>query len=66
MLTIVPAENISQPTAESQNENLPSDIEIWRRVREIRAGWSVTERVRRRREAEHRFADLLDSLSVDG
>ncbi len=49
----------------SQNETSVSDIEISRRAMEIRAGWSLSERVRRRREAESRFADLMVSLGVE-
>lgn len=49
----------------SQFETLPSDTEIFRRVQGIRSRWSVSERLRRRREADRRFSDLLDALSVD-
>lgn len=49
----------------SQNETTVSDFEISRRVMQIRAGWSLSERVRRRREAENRFADLMTSLGID-
>ena len=47
----------------SQCEMGPSDAEISRRVLEIRSRWSVSERIRRRREAEDRFATLLSSLT---
>jgi len=49
----------------SQIETLPSDTEIIRRVQAIRSQWSVSERLRRRQEADRRFSDLLDALSVD-
>jgi hypothetical protein len=52
-------------TPETQNETLPSDLEIRRRVRNIKSGWSATECIRRRREAEHRFVDLLCKLGVE-
>ena len=43
-------------------ETLPSDEEISRRVLRIRSGWTVEERIRRRHEAEMRFADLVCKL----
>jgi hypothetical protein len=46
----------------TQIETLPSDVEISRRVLQIRSKWSVSERVRRRHEAEQRFADLVNCL----
>lgn len=48
----------------SQNEISVSDWEITERVRKIRSGWSVAERVERRREAERRFADLIERLAA--
>ena len=48
-----------------QNETFLSDAEISRRVMRIRSGWSVGEKVRRRREAEERFADLMGKLVGD-
>ena len=64
MLTVaqLPIENAETVAAHAANEVLPSDAEISRRVLRIRAGWSVEERVKRRREAEARFADLLYKL----
>lgn len=64
MLTVTSDPCVSEPNHASQNETAPSDLEISRRVMEIRAGWSLSERVRRRREAETRFADLMASLGV--
>jgi hypothetical protein len=36
-----------------------------RRVRKIKSGWSATECIRRRREAEDRFVDLMCKLGVE-
>ena len=46
----------------AQNENQISDAEVFHRVLHIRSGWSLAERIRRRREAERRFADLVARL----
>ena len=62
MLSVASESYVSETTGYSQNETSVSDLEISRRVMEIRAGWSLSERVRRRREAESRFADLMESL----
>lgn len=61
MLTATCSPCVSESTAVSHNATL-SDAEISRRVLQIRSGWTVGERVHRRREAEKRFADLLDVL----
>ena len=61
MLTATCSPNVSETRPSSQNETL-SDVEISRRVLQIRSTWTVGERVNRRREAEKRFADLLDAL----
>ena len=65
MLTLTNQNSVSERTAVTQNETLPSDAEISRRVMRIRSGWSVGEKGRRRREAEERFADLMDKLVGD-
>jgi hypothetical protein len=65
MLTLTKENSVSERTSVTQNETLPSDAEISSRVMRIRSGWSVGERVRRRREAEERFADLMDKLVGD-
>ncbi len=65
MLTLTKENAVSERISVTQNETLPSDAEISRRVMRIRSGWSVGERVRRRREAEERFADLMDKLVGD-
>ncbi|WP_442510098.1 hypothetical protein SH528x_001704 [Novipirellula sp. SH528] len=41
-----------------------SDVEISRRVLAIRSGWSISERVRRRNDANERFLDLMVALST--
>jgi len=63
--TMPSLENVSMISTASQNETAPSDAEITRRVMRIRSSWSVAERLRRRREADDRFADLLDALSAE-
>ncbi len=62
MLTTTTLPSVSEIPVSVQNETL-SDMEVSRRVLEIRSGWSLGERVRRRREAERRFIDLLESLT---
>ena len=62
MLTATCEPTVSESTLTAQNETFPSDFEISRRVLRIRSGWSVGERMRRRRAAEQRFADLMDKL----
>ncbi len=63
MLTTTDAPSVSESHFAAQNETVPTDREISRRVLRIRAGWSVDERLRRRREAERRFVDLMTVLS---
>ena len=65
MLTVTNQNSVSNRNPMTQNETFPSDAEISRRVMLIRSGWSVGEKVRRRREAEARFADLMDKLVGD-
>ena len=64
MLMTTCAQAVSKPAPSSQNEMIPSDVEISKRVLRIRSRWSIGERLRRRREAEQRFFDLMDALSV--
>ena len=64
MLTITCEPKINE-TKPAQNEILLSDLEISRRVMQIRSQWSLSERLRRRRAAEERFADLMDKLTVE-
>ncbi|MFG0260804.1 MAG: hypothetical protein ACF788_00185 [Novipirellula sp. JB048] len=42
-----------------------SDAEISRRVLAVRSGWSLAERVHRRRVADERFLDLMVALTAD-
>ncbi|MAI33736.1 MAG: hypothetical protein L7W43_07285 [Rubripirellula sp.] len=65
MLTSTNQNSVSERTSVPQNETFLSDAEISRRVMRIRSGWSVGEKVRRRREAEERFADLMGKLVGD-
>ncbi|MEM9585640.1 MAG: hypothetical protein AAGA03_00040 [Planctomycetota bacterium] len=65
MLTATCEPTVAEVTTVSQNETLPADAEISRRVMRIRSGWSVSERVARRREAEARFVDLMGALGMD-
>lgn len=65
MLTATCQPNVSETNRTTQIETLPSDAEISRRVLQIRSGWSVSERIRRRHQAEERFADLMDKLIGD-
>lgn len=65
MLTLTNQKSVSERISVTQNETLPTDSEISRRVMRIRSGWSDGERVRRRQEAEERFADLMDKLVGD-
>ena len=65
MLTLTNKKSVSERISVTQNETLPTDAEISRRVMRIRSGWSDSERVRRRQQAEERFADLMDKLVSD-
>ncbi|MDA8744729.1 hypothetical protein N9N28_08860 [Rubripirellula amarantea] len=64
MLTATFETNVAECTTVAQNETLPTDAEISRRVLAIRSGWTVGERVRRKREANERFVELLDALAL--
>lgn len=55
---------VAEMNTASQNETLPSDIEISRRVMAIRSSWTVNERIERRRVADERFENLLDALCL--
>lgn len=66
MLTVTCEPNVTEKTpVVTQNEITVSDREISRRVLQIRAGWSIAERVQRRREADRRFGELLNTLLAD-
>lgn len=65
MLTAtLPIPSVSEGRSSNQNETFVSDAEISARVLRIRSGWSVQERMERRREAERRFANLIESLGT--
>lgn len=55
---------VAEMNTASQNETLPSDVEISRRVMAIRSSWTVNERIERRRAADERFENLLDALCL--
>ncbi len=65
MLTAtLPTPSVSESRHSNQNETFVSDADISERVLRIRSGWSVKERMERRREAERRFANLVESLGT--
>lgn len=65
MLTAtLPTPQVAATESTDRQESFVSDAEISRRVLSIRSGWTVAERMARRREAERRFADLMDKLSA--
>ena len=49
----------------ANNDTTLSDAEILRRVRDIRANWSVDERAARREEADRRFENLLETIFAE-
>ena len=63
MLTATCEQNVIDAAVAPENEVSVSDNEISRRVLKIRSSWSVAERIRRRREAERRFDELIDTLT---
>lgn len=67
MLTATAPTNdlVSTLTDAAQNETTLSDVEILRRVRDIRSGWTASERRERRQVAGERFAALLQALELD-
>lgn len=65
MLTAtLPTPTVSDSRISDQNETFVSDAEISERVMRIRSGWSAAERMQRRREAERRFANLIESIAT--
>ena len=62
MLTVTCEPTVSESNLAAQNETLPSDLEISRRVLRIRSRWSESERRQRRHDAEERFAELMCKL----
>jgi len=64
MLTVSAYDNeISNWEETAQSEIPVTDREVSERVLHIRSGWSVQERLERRREAERRFAELIEALA---
>ncbi|GAA5507051.1 hypothetical protein [Novipirellula caenicola] len=53
----------AKPSKTNRTNVRVSDAEISRRVLAIRSGWSISERIRRRRDADQRFLDLMVALS---
>ncbi|KAA1259947.1 hypothetical protein LF1_24850 [Rubripirellula obstinata] len=64
MLTYATESTVAQMTTDTQNETLPSDVEIMRRVNAIRSNWTMSEKLQRRRAAEERFENLIDALCL--
>lgn len=60
--TLISHPSVSKMIPVGQIETHLSDEEIASRVRQIRCSWSISERIRRRREAEQRLGSLVDSL----
>ena len=68
MLTVTCEPNVIDAATRNtlaQNETTVSDVEVSRRVLQIRSSWSIAERIRRRHEAERRFEDLMNALYAD-
>ena len=70
MMTAVCNTEVLETVACTQNETIGqeinlSDAEIMRRVRDIRAAWSHSERAARREEADRRFENLIDTLFAE-
>ncbi len=64
MLTAYSCEDEVSTWEDSVANDIPlTDEEVSQRILRIRAGWSVEERVARRKEAERRFAELVGSLA---
>ena len=62
MLTVTCEPEVTEEVVTTENEIAVSDCEISRRVLRIRSGWSLAERIRRRREADRRFDELIEAL----
>ncbi|WP_286177428.1 hypothetical protein [Stieleria mannarensis] len=61
---VLESELTAQNETTSQEINL-SDAEIMRRVRDIRATWSLSERAARREEADRRFENLIETIFAE-
>ncbi len=70
MMNAVCSTDVLDSQAAAQNETdavevMLSDAEIMRRVQDIRASWSLSERRARREEAERRFENLLETIFAE-
>jgi hypothetical protein len=65
MLATTCVPNVTASVCVSQNESCVSDLEVLRRVAEIRSSWTIDERVRRRQEANRRLTNLIESLRLN-
>ncbi|MCC9600852.1 hypothetical protein LOC67_09765 [Stieleria sp. JC731] len=70
MMNAVCNTEVLESRIDSQNESTCgqtqlSDAEIMRRVRDIRANWTLSERKARREEADRRFQNLVDTLFAE-
>ena len=70
MMTAVCNNEVLKSGSAAQNETavkemMLSDAEIMRRVRDIRSTWSVSERAARRKEADRRFENLVETLFAE-
>lgn len=61
----IPQAFVSPVAVDTQNETRLTDMEILRRVRNIRSSWTAAERLDRRQEAGKRFASLIEALDLD-
>ncbi|QDV40220.1 hypothetical protein Enr13x_00260 [Stieleria neptunia] len=70
MMTAVCNKEVLKSASSAQNETASqetnlSDAEILRRVRDIRASWSLSERAARREEADRRFENLIETIFAE-
>ncbi len=61
---VLESASCAQNETAGQEINL-SDGEIMRRVRDIRATWSRSERAARREEADRRFENLIETIFAE-
>ncbi len=70
MLTAICPNEVSETNSPAQNEMVGQDVqltdaEILRRVRNIKSTWTTAERAARRREADRRLENLIDTLFAE-
>ena len=70
MTTTTCTDEMMETTVATQNETAVSDltltdVEIMRRVRNIRSSWSLSERRARREEADRRFENLIETIFAE-